>query len=315
MKRGTGREIRRKYMQSSTSSPEVTLGLRPLYRRIVTLHSACMKVMCVVCTLIILALLVNVTSYLFTKGIRFLNWDVFTKVPIPPGMEGAPGGLKNALVGTVVLITLASTIGIPLGMLAGVYLSEYSARSWLATPVRFIADVLTGVPSIVVGILGYELFVVPMGRFNGFAGAGALAFIMIPIVARTTEEMLRLVPNSYRDASIALGATKARTIVQVVLPAASGSIITGVMLAIARVAGETAPLLFTALGSRLLTVDPSQPFPSLTVQVFTYATGPYRDEQNVAWAGLLILIALIFGLNLMLRLTVYRLQRKRGMNG
>ncbi len=274
-----------------------------------------MKVLCVLCTFIILALLVSVTSYLLAKGVRFLDWNVFTKVPIPPGMEGAPGGLKNALVGTVILIALASTIGIPLGMLAGVYLSGYSARSWMATPVRFIADVLAGVPSIVVGILGYELLVVPMGRFNGFAGAGALAFIMIPIVARTTEEMLRLVPNSYRDASIALGATKAHTILQVVLPAASGSIITGIMLAIARVAGETAPLLFTALGTRLLTVDPSQPFPSLTVQVFTYATGPYREEQNVAWAGLLILIALIFGLNLILRLAVYRLQRNRVAGG
>lgn len=298
-------------MDSSTSSPEVVLGSRPLYRRIVTLQSACMKAACILCTFIILALLVSVTSYLLTKGVRYIDWSVFSKVPIPPGMNGAPGGLKNALVGTVILIALASTVGIPLGMFAGIYLSEYSARSRLAAPVRFIADVLTGVPSIVVGILGYELFVVPMGRFNGFAGAGALAFIMIPIVARTTEEMLRLVPNSYRDASIALGATKARTILHVVLPAASGSIITGIMLAIARVAGETAPLLFTALGSRLLTLDPSQPFPSLTVQVFTYATGPYRDEQNVAWAGLLILITLIFGLNLMLRLTVYRIQRNQ----
>lgn len=302
-------------MESSTSSPEVVLNTRPLYRRLVTLQSACMKALCVLCTFVILALLVSVTSYLLIKGVRFLGWDVFSKVPIPPGMEGAPGGLKNALVGTMILIALASTVGIPLGMLAGVYLSEYSARSWMATPVRFIADVLAGVPSIVVGILGYELLVVPLGRFNGFAGAGALAFIMIPIVARTTEEMLRLVPNSYRDASIALGATKARTILQVVLPAASGSIITGIMLAIARVAGETAPLLFTALGSRLLTVDPSQPFPSLTVQVFTYATGPYREEQNVAWAGLLVLIALIFGLNLILRLTVYRLQRNRVAGG
>jgi phosphate transport system permease protein len=171
--------------------------------------------------------------------------------------------------------------------------------------------VLTGVPSIVVGILGYELFVVPMGRFNGYAGSAALAFIMIPIVARTTEEMLRLVPNSYRDASIALGATKARTIMQVVLPAAGGSIITGIMLAIARVAGETAPLLFTALGSRLLTLDPSQPFPSLTVQVFVYATGPYKEEQNLAWAGMLQLIGIVFVLNLALRLTVHHLQGKR----
>jgi phosphate transport system permease protein len=196
-------------------------------------------------------------------------------------------------------------------VLAGTYLSEYSARSWLAAPARFIADVLTGVPSIVVGILGYELLVVPMGRFNGYAGSFALAFIMIPIIARTTEEMLRLVPNSYRDASIALGATKAGTIIRVVLPAAGGSILTGIMLAIARVAGETAPLLFTALGSRLLTLDPSQPFPSLTVQVFVYATGPFEEEQNLAWAGILMLIALVFIFNVALRLTVRHLQGKQ----
>lgn len=286
-----------------------------IYRAFVTAQSAVMKALCVLFTLIILALLASITSYLLAKGFHYLSWDIFTRVPIPPGMEGAPGGLKNALVGTGILIGLASLVGIPLGMLAGIYLSEYSARSYLGAPLRFIADVLSGVPSIVVGILGYELFVVPMGRFNGFAGACALAFIMIPIVARTNEEMFRLVPNSYRDASIALGATKARTIVQIVLPAASGSIITGIMLAIARVAGETAPLLFTALGSRLLTLDPSQPFPSLTVQVFVYATGPYRDEQNLAWAGLLILIALIFVLNLTLRLTVFHLQRNRPARG
>jgi phosphate transport system permease protein len=273
-----------------------------------------MQFLCVLFTACILAILACVSYYLLAKGFRYLSWDIFSEVPIPPGMKGAPGGLKNALVGTGILIGLASAAGIPLGILAGIYLSEYSARSWLGAPLRFIADVLTGVPSIVVGILGYELVVVPMGGFNGYAGACALAFIMIPIVARTTEEMLRLVPNSYRDASIALGATKAGTILRVVLPAASGSIITGIMLAIARVAGETAPLLFTALGSRLLTLDPSQPFPSLTVQVFVYATGPYRDEQNLAWAGMLLLIALIFVLNLALRATVYHLQHGRPAN-
>ena len=162
-----------------------------------------------------------------------------------------------------------------------------------------------------VGILGYELVVVPMGGFNGYAGAAALAFIMIPIVARTTEEMLRLVPHSYREASIALGATKAETILRVVIPAAAGSIVTGVMLAIARIAGETAPLLFTALGSRLLTVDPGQPFPSLTVQIFKYAIGPDRDQQDLAWAGMLILIALVFVLNLLVRLTVHHMQKKK----
>src|SRR3954451_5133290 len=295
----------------SGSVADVLRQERPVYRRFVTVQSALMKVLCVVFTAAILLILAFITFYLLAKGFKDLSWDIFTQVPIPVGMEGSPGGLRNALVGTSILIALASIIGIPMGVLAGIYLSEYSARSWLGTPARFIADVLTGVPSIVVGILGYELFVVPMGGFNGYAGAAALAFIMIPIVARTTEEMLRLVPNSYRDASIALGATKARTIVQVVLPAAGGSIITGIMLAIARVAGETAPLLFTALGSRLLTVDPSHPFPSLTVQVFTYATGHYKEDQNLAWSGMLILVGIVFVLNLALRLAVRHLQGKR----
>jgi phosphate transport system permease protein len=283
---------------------------RPLYRRFVAAQSALMQFLCVGATLCILSILVLVMVYVLVKGLSHLSSDIFTKLPIPPGMEGAPGGLKNSLIGTGILIALASAIGIPIGVLAGTYLSEYSARSWLAAPARFIADVLTGVPSIVVGILGYELLVVPMGRFNGYAGAFALAFIMIPIIARTTEEMLRLVPNSYRDASIALGATKARTILRVVLPAAGGSTLTGIMLAIARVAGETAPLLFTALGSRLLTLDPSHPFPSLTVQVFVYATGPYEEEQNLAWAGILMLITLVFIFNVALRLTVRHLQGK-----
>jgi phosphate transport system permease protein len=291
------------------SIEQLTRSERPFYRRLVAIQSAIMKLLCVLSTICILAILALVTVYLLVKGANYLSWDIFTELPIPPGMIGAPGGLKNALVGTGILVALASAIGIPLGVLAGVYLSEYSAGSWLGSPARFIADVLTGVPSIVVGILGYELVVVPMGHFNGYAGALALAFIMTPLVARTTEEMLRLVPNSYREASIALGATKNRTILHVVLPAATGSIITGVMLAIARIAGETAPLLFTALGSRLLTLDPSQQFPSLTVQVFVYATGPYRDEQNLAWAGMLLLIGLVFVLNLALRLTAHHLQR------
>jgi phosphate transport system permease protein len=279
------------------------------YQRYLNVKSRVFQGLCVAAAAAILAVLGFVTFYLLSRGFSHISLSFFTKLPIPPGMEGAPGGMANALLGTLILIALASAAGISLGMLAGIYLSEYSANSWLGAPVRFVADVLTGVPSIVVGILGYELVVVPMGHFNGYAGAAALAFIMIPIVARTTEEMLRLVPHSYREASIALGASKARTILQVVVPAATGSLVTGVMLAIARIAGETAPLLFTALGSRLLTLDPSHPFPSLTVQVFVYATGPYQEEQDLAWAGMLILICLVFALNLVVRLAVYRVQQ------
>lgn len=265
--------------------------------------------LCILFALLILAALVAITGYLVSIGAKSVTTEFFTQTPIPAGMEGHPGGMLNGLAGTGVLILLASAVGIPLGMAAGVYLSEYAANSWLGAPTRFVADVLTGVPSIVVGILGYELLVVPMGGYNGYAGAAALGFIMVPIVARTTEEMLRLVPRSYREASIALGATKARTILKVVLPAATGSVVTGIMLAIARVAGETAPLLFTALGSRLLTLNPSQPFPSLTVQIFNYASGPYEEERRLAWAGILVLIALIFALNLTIRFFASRTKR------
>ncbi len=277
-------------------------------RRALQLRSVVMMVTCIFFTAIILTILALVTGYLVSLGGKSISLAFFTQLPIPPNMDGAPGGMKSALLGTVLLIAMASLIGIPLGVLAGVYLSEYNADSFLAAPVRFIADVLTGVPSIVVGILGYELLVVPLGNYNGYAGAAALAFIMIPLVARTTEEMLLLVPHSYREASIALGATKARTIFTVVLPSAAGSVITGIMLAIARIAGETAPLLFTALGSRLLTFNPGQPFPSLTVQIFSYATGPYQDQQQLAWAGILVLIALIFLLNVGVKLAVRSMQ-------
>jgi len=286
---------------------------RPGYQKWLRIKSVVMQGLCVGFTLGILAILAIVTIYLMVKGANYLSVAFFTEIPVPPPpqMPGYPGGMKHAIVGSAILVGLASAVGIPLGVITGVYLSDYSAGSILAGPVRFICDVLTGVPSIVVGILGYELVVRPIGNANGYAGAAALAFIMVPIVARTTEEMLRLVPHSYREASIALGATKARTIVKVVIPAASGSIVTGVMLAVARIAGETAPLLFTAGYSQWLTTDPNKPFPSLSVQIYEYAKGPYEGQQNIAWAGMLVLIALIFIVNLTVRFTVYRLQSKK----
>src|SRR2546421_5493082 len=198
----------------------------------------------------ILCLLALVIRYLLKIGFSSIAWDFFTQ--LPTGDPTSPGGMKHAILGTGMLILLASAVGIPIGMLAGIYLAEYDVGSPIAGPVRFIADVLAGVPSIVVGILGYELLVVPLGHYNGYAGALALAFIMIPIVARTTEEMLRLVPNSYREASIALGATKARTIVNVIVPSARGSGITGIILALSRGAGGTPPFVFPAPGGRVL---------------------------------------------------------------
>jgi phosphate transport system permease protein len=258
-----------------------------------------MFAVCALFTLVILVILGLVIAYLISIGLKSLSLDFFTQ--LPSGDPNDPGGMKHAIIGTLILLALASSVGIPLGLLSGVYLAEYHGDWWLTGPVRFVCDVLAGVPSIVVGILGYEALVVPLGHYNGWAGAMALAFIMIPIVTRTTEEMLRLVPNSYREASIALGATKARTIVKVVIPAATGSLVTGIMLALARVAGETALLLFTALGTRLLTHNPNEAFPSLTVQIYTYAIWPYEKQKELAWAGILVLICLIFVLNLTVR--------------
>jgi phosphate transport system permease protein len=276
------------------------------YDRLVRAQSNVMLGVCALFTAVILGVLGLVIGYLLWMGAGALSWEFFTE--LPTGNPASPGGMRHAIEGTLILVGLASLAGVPVGMGAGVYLAEYAGERWLVGPVRFIADVLAGVPSIVVGILGYELLVVPLGHYSGWAGAAALAFIIVPIVARTTEEMLRLVPNSYREASLALGASKARTIVRVVLPAAAGSVVTGIMLAAARVAGETAPLLFTALGSRLLTRNPNEPFPSLTVQIFTYATGPYPQQKRLAWAGILVLIALILVVNLAVRGMVRRMR-------
>jgi phosphate transport system permease protein len=251
---------------------------------------------CTVCAVLIVATLVLITGYLLIIGLHSLNWRFFVNLP-----QSDPPGMRNSIDGTIILVALASLAGIPIGMLAGIYLSEYEANSMLAAPVRFVSDVLAGVPSIVVGILGYELIVVPAGSYSGWAGAAALAFIMVPIVARTTEEMLRLVPASYREASIALGATKAGTILKVVIPSATGSLVTGAMLAIARVAGETAPLLFTAVGSPYLVHNPSKPFPSLTLRIYELSNEPSPEAQSQAWSGILVLIALIFVVNLGVR--------------
>jgi phosphate transport system permease protein len=218
-----------------------------------------------------------VTYYLAVKGLGSVSLSLFTNTG-----RDEPEGLYHGIEGTLVLLGLASLVGVPMGLLTGVYLSEYQGESWLSHPVRFTCDVLAGVPSIVVGVVGYELLVVPMGRSSAWAGAAALAFIMVPIVARTTEEMLRLVPQSFREGSLALGATKAQTVLRVVLPAASGSVATGVMLALARAAGETAPLLFTAGTATMLTRNLNNPFPSLTVSVFQLAQDPSPQRQQLA---------------------------------
>lgn len=269
--------------------------------------SAMMVCVCAIFTLMILGVLGLVIGYLFQRGFGALSIDFFTR--LPTGDPADPGGMKNGIIGTTVLIALASIIGIPFGVLTGIYLSEFPDDRAFSNPVRFICDVLAGVPSIVVGILGYELLVVPLGSYSGWAGAGALAFIMVPIVARTTEEMLRLVPQSYREGSLALGATKSQTIFRVVLPSATGSVITGVLLALARISGETAPLLFTAGYSRLLTTDPSEPFPSLTIQIYKASQDANPGQQQLAWAGMLVLVVLFLILSAAIRVLASRTVR------
>lgn len=259
----------------------------------------------VIFTAIIITLLALVTGYLVSVGYKSISLNFFTHDPIDA--PDTPYGMRAGIVGTLVLVGLASVVGIPIGTLTGIYLAEYSSNSWMANPVRFIADVLAGVPSIVVGILGFTLLA--RDHYNGWAAVVALAFIMIPLVARTTEEMLLLVPRSYREASVALGATKASTILKVVLPAAAGSLITGIMLAIARVAGETAPLLFTALNYDHLTFDLSRQFPSLTVKIYDDAVVVDPKHNGAARAGILVLLLLILVLNVLVRVTARTLGR------
>jgi phosphate transport system permease protein len=251
------------------------------------------------CTGAVLLPLVLIIGYLIAKGITSVNLDFFTQLPKPVGETG--GGMANAIVGTLVLIMLACALGLPIGIGTGVFLAEYG-HTRLAPLVRFCADVLNGVPSIVIGIYAYTLIVMPTKSFSAFAGGVALAVIMLPIVARTTEEMLRLVPSSLREAALALGVPSWRTTLRVIIRTARGGIITGVMLAIARVAGETAPLLFTAFGNQFWHHGLGGPISSLPVQIYTYAISPFDDWHRQAWAGALVLLTLIALTSLSVRL-------------
>jgi phosphate transport system permease protein len=257
----------------------------------------------VVVALIPLAL---IFIYVIKQGFSSLNWDFFTKMPKPVGESG--GGMANAMLGTLFLIGIASAIAIPVGMIAGVHLSEYRG-SRLASLVRFTADVLNGVPSIVIGIFAYGLAVLPVHRFSALAGGLALGFMMIPIITRTTEELLNLVPSSLREGALALGATRARAAFGVMVPAALPGIMTGILVALARIAGETAPLLFTSFNNRFFTTRLDQPIASLTVQVYTYAISPYDDWHRQAWAGALVLVAFVFIFSVLARVVTLRLER------
>jgi phosphate transport system permease protein len=252
-------------------------------------------------TLLTITVLFCILGYLLYNGIGSLSWSFFTKLPKPTGEVG--GGMANAIVGSGKILLIATAIGVPVGFLAGVYLSEYSGRTF-AFLVRYVTDLLNGVPSIVIGIFAYAVVVKPMHHFSTLAGGIALGIMMIPIAVRTTEEFLRAVPNSLREASLALGATKAATVFLVVVPAAIQGLTSGMMLNLARVAGETAPLLFTALGNMFWSRGWSQPSASLPVMIYQYAISPYEDYHQQAWAAGFVLLALVLSINVTARLVV-----------
>jgi phosphate transport system permease protein len=268
-----------------------TLGRRRIVNSLMLGVLACAAVLAVLP-------LIFVFGHLFATGIGSLSWDFFTKMPKPVGESG--GGLANAIVGTLILIGIASAFGLPVGVGTGLYLAEQKG-SRLANSVRFLCDVLNGLPSIVMGIFAWQFLVRPFGHFSALAGGVALGAMMIPMVARTTEEMVGIVPVSLREAALALGYSRWRTSLSVVLRTASAGIVTGALVAIARIAGETAPLLFTAFGNLFWSTSLEQPIAALPLQVFSYAISPYDAWHSLAWAGALVLIALIFIISLIAR--------------
>ncbi len=251
----------------------------------------------------VVAVLFLILGYLVWNGGKSLNFDFFTQLPKPVGETG--GGMANAIVGSLKLLFLAAIMGLPIGLMAGVYLAEFGGKTF-SYVIRYTTDLLNGVPSIVIGIFAYSLAVLPFKHFSAIAGGVALGIMVIPITVRSTEEFLRAVPGSLREGAMALGASKWRTIATVVLPAAKGGIITGVLLALARVAGETAPLLFTAFSNRFWSPGWGQPIASLPVMIYTYAIAPYDDWHRQAWAAGLVLLALVLVANIGTRVVLSR---------
>jgi phosphate transport system permease protein len=269
------------------------------------LVSALFVAFCAGSVLIALVPLAFILFFVVSQGVQALNVEFFTAMPRPVGEPG--GGMANAIVGTLIVTGLGSVFAIPVGILSGIYMSEY-AGTRLASAIRFAADTLNGVPSIVIGVFVYGIAVLPFKQFSAIAGGLALGVMMIPIIARTTEELLLLVPSTMREGALALGATRARAVFTVVVPAAAPGIVTGVVLALARIAGETAPLLFTSFNNRFFTTSLTQPMSSLTVQVFTYAISPYEDWHRQAWAGALVLVSIVFICSLLARVATRRIE-------
>jgi phosphate transport system permease protein len=262
--------------------------------------------LCILATVVVIIPLIAILFYLVYKGTSSLNLAFFTRIPAPVGQEG--GGMANSIVGSGIILTLASLMGIPIGIAAGVYLAEFGRGKTLATAIRFTADVLNGVPSIVMGISIYSLIVIRQKHFSALAGGVALAIMMVPTITRTTEEMLATVPHAIREAALGLGVPKWRTAISVSLRTASPGIITGCMLAFARVAGETAPLLFTAFGNSFWNFKLNEPIAALPLQIYVYALSPYDEWHRLAWAGSLVLIVLI-----MVSVTLVRIFANRGV--
>jgi len=256
-----------------------------------------------ICTVLVIAVLLFILGYLFVHGAHSLNWNFFTKLPKPAGETG--GGMANAIVGSGKVLLLATLVGVPIGFLAGVFLAEYSGKTF-AFVLRYTVDLLNGVPSIVIGIVAYALVVQPMRHYSAMAGGIALGIMMIPIAVRTTEEFLRAVPNSMREAAMALGATKAQTIFTVVVPTAISGLTSGMMLNLARVAGETAPLLFTALGNMFWSKGWLAPIATLPVMIYNYAVAPDEDLHQQAWAAGFVLLVLILVVNVTARMIIAR---------
>ncbi len=242
--------------------------------------------------------LVFILAFILANGIKYLNSDLLTQVARPAGEPG--GGMRNEIIGTGILVVLGSVMALPVGLMAGIFLSDF-ANARIATAVRFAADILAGVPSIIIGVFAYAILVRPMQSYSALSAGFALAVIMIPVVTRTTEEALRLVPNSMREAALALGITRWRAVVGVVVPGALTGIITGIMLAVARIAGETAPLLFTAFGNYFGFRGILEPIGALPMQIYRYALSPYSDQNQQAWAGAFLLIILVLGINVLIR--------------
>jgi phosphate transport system permease protein len=300
-----GRDARRFHEDGmSTALPERSRQMERIIRTRRSLTNAFVTGLSVLSTVIVLVPLVAILAYLVYKGASSLNFAFFTKVPAPVGESG--GGMANSIVGSGIILAVASAIGIPLGIAGGVYLAEYGRGGLLANLIRFTADVLNGVPSIVMGIAAYGLIVVHY-KFSALAGGVALAIMMVPTITRTTEEMLATVPHMLREAAFGLGIPRWRTILSISLRTAMPGIITGCMLAFARVAGETAPLLFTAFGNNFWNFKLTQPMAALPLQIYVYALSPYDEWHRLAWAGALVLIVLI-----MVSVTLVRLYANRG---